>query len=388
MKQQGQQSQNMVAPLRGPAVDRLQAVRVLLLERLWRGMMLVAVIATPVSILRAQSTGWLPLYSIHAALGSLIVLLYLIRDTLSYRLKIMLLLAVYWTIGLAGVFTLGLLAAGILFLVLSGMVTSTFVSRRAGVMNAVATGVVLSIAGLLFISGVLTVPLDANLYVTSLRGWANLVVVTSIVMYFFFSAFGIYQKTTVDLLQEVQQQSDQIAELAARDHLTGLPLANLANDRLQMKMQAALRSGGKVALMFVDLNGFKEVNDTLGHEAGDHVLQAIAGRLSNSVRGEDTVARVGGDEFLVILGSLRDRQEAVPIAEKIIANIGQPIAHAGHSIVSGASIGIAIFPEDAADFATLRRLADRAMYQVKRRGSSGFAFADSTAPLSEQPATT
>ena len=367
----------------GVVQARLQAVRVQLLEDLWRGMTLVALIAVPASLMRAQQTGWLPLYAAHALLAGLIVLGFVFRNALAYREKLMLLLAVYWAIGILGVFTLGLLGVGFLFLVLSGMVTSTFVSRHAGLYTAIGTGAVIGVAGLLFVSGTLVVPFDANLYVASLRGWANLVVVTSIVTYFFFSAFGIYQKTTADLLAEIQHQSDQIADLAGRDHLTGLPLGSLANDRLQVSIQSALRSKLKVALMFVDINNFKDVNDTLGHEAGDHVLQALANRLTKSVRAEDTVARIGGDEFLVILGNLHDRQEASPVAEKIVANMGRPIDHGGQSIICGASVGIAIFPDDAADATTLRRLADRAMYQVKRSGTNGYAYADGSTPLSD-----
>ena len=379
----GQQRETTVETASGIVQERLQAVRVQLLENLWRGMALVALIAVPASLLRAQQTGWLALYSAHAMLAGLIVLGFVFRNALAYRAKLILLLTVYWAVGIVGVFTLGLLGVGFLFLVLSGMVTSTFVSRHAGVFTAIGTGAVISVAGLLFVSGALVVPFDANLYVVSLSGWANLVVVTSIVTYFFFSAFGIYQKTTADLLAEIQHQSNQIADLAARDHLTGLPLGNLANDRLQVCIQSALRSKAKVALMFIDLNNFKEVNDTLGHEAGDHVLQALANRLTKSVRAEDTVARIGGDEFLVILGNLHDRKEASPIAEKIVANMGRPIEHAGQSITCGASVGIAIFPDDAADIATLRRLADRAMYQIKRSGTSGFVFADGSVPLSD-----
>jgi diguanylate cyclase (GGDEF)-like protein len=244
---------------------------------------------------------------------------------------------------------------------------------------------ILVLAGLLFTTGVLKVPFDANVYATSITGWAILLIAASIMPFLVFTAFGTYQKTIVELLQEVQQQRDQIAELAARDQLTGLPMAGLANDRLQMKMHSALRDGSRVAFMFIDLNDFKAVNDTWGHEAGDHLLQEIASRLRKSVRSEDTVARVGGDEFIVMLGNLKNREEAIPVVEKLLSNICQPVRYADQSIPSGASVGISIFPEDSTDIATLRRLADRAMYQIKRSGKNGFAFADSAAPLSEMP---
>lgn len=368
--------------------ERLRAIRHAFLNRLWGGMFLLALIGTPMSVMRAQATGWLPVYSLHLAAGLLFVAVYFARNVLSYRVKLATLFAVFVTIGCSGIFSFGLLGSSVWFLVMCSFLASTFFSMRAGVVVAIATGLILVFAAYLFTTGVLKVPIDANAYITSPTGWGTLLITTSIMPFLVSAAFGVYQKTIIDLLHELQQQRDHIADLAARDDLTGLPLENLANDRLMMKMHSAIRDRTRIAFMFVDLNGFKAVNDTWGHEAGDRFLQAIATRLKNSVRVEDTVARVGGDEFIVILGNLKDRNEAVPVAEKIIAAVSVPVAYAGQSIISGVSIGISIFPEDATDIATLRRLADRAMYQIKRTGENGFAFADSATRLSEMPAET
>ncbi|MEO8103170.1 MAG: diguanylate cyclase [Betaproteobacteria bacterium] len=367
----------------GAAADRLLALRHAFLDRLWGGMFLIALIGTPISVARAFSTGWHGVYTLHIVVALLAAGLFFARAHISYRAKLFIFIALFALIGASGVFTLGLMGSGVWFLVICSLLTSTFFSMRAGVMTAISVTLLLIVAAALFTTGVLRIPFDANVYAVSVTGWANLLIATAVMPFVVFTAVGEYQKTIFDLLHEVQQQRDHIAELAARDHLTGLPTANLANDRLQMKMQLALRNGTRVAVMFVDLNGFKAVNDTWGHEAGDLLLQEIAHRLRHCTREDDTVARIGGDEFVVLLGNLKNRQEAIPVAEKIIALVCQPVIYAGHSIASGASIGISIFPEDAADIATLRRLADRAMYQIKRTGTSGFAFADSNAPLSE-----
>ncbi|MCY7389036.1 MAG: diguanylate cyclase [Burkholderiales bacterium] len=371
------------------AVDplgRLLAIRHTFLDRLWNGMFVIAAVATPVSVSRALITGWHHVYTLHIALTLLVAGLYFARGAVRYRTKLYILIILFAAVGCSGIFTLGLLGSGIWFLVMCSLLVSTFFSLRTGLIVAVATGLTIILAAVLFITGILKVPFDANVYVTSVTGWAILLISTSIMPFVVFTAFGAYQRTIVDLLHELQQQRDQIADLAARDQLTGLPMASLANDRLEMKMHSAMRDGTRVAFLFVDLNGFKAVNDTWGHEAGDHLLQAVATRLQKSVRVEDTVARVGGDEFVVLLGGLKSRHEAVAVAEKIIANVCQPVIYAAQSITSGASIGISIFPEDATDIATLRRLADRAMYQIKRSGKNGFAFADGEAPMSEIPA--
>ncbi len=365
------------------AADRLLALRHTFLDRLWGGMLLISLIGVPISLSRAFTTGWHMVYGLHVAMGLLTMVLYFARARVSYRAKLYILIGLFALVGATGVLTLGLLGTGVWFLVMCSLLTSTFFSMRAGVMTAILVTLLLILAAILFTNGILKVPFDANVYVVSLSGWATLLITTSVMPFVVFTAFGEYQRTISDLVHEVQQQRDHIAELAARDQLTGLPTANLANDRLQMKMSLALRNDARVAVMFVDLNGFKGVNDTWGHEAGDLLLQEIATRLRQCIREGDTVARIGGDEFVVVLGDLKNRQEAIPVAEKIIALVCKPVSYAGQWIESGASIGISIFPEDAADIATLRRLADRAMYQVKRTGKSGFAFADNNAPLSE-----
>jgi diguanylate cyclase (GGDEF)-like protein len=140
-------------------------------------------------------------------------------------------------------------------------------------------------------------------------------------------------------------------------------------------MHAARRAGKKVALLFLDLDGFKTVNDTLGHEAGDYVLKQVAERLMKVTRAEDTVARVGGDEFIVILGALLDGQVAAQCAGRAIGAVCRPMDFAGTSVSVGVSIGIGLFPDHANDAQTLRRVADAAMYTVKRGGKNNFALA-------------
>ncbi len=363
-------------------VDRVVALRHAFLDRLWSGMFVIALFGAPASVSRTVVTGWQPVYALHLAVGALVALLYFARRRISYPAKLRILLALFAVIGASGIFTMGLLGSGVWYLIICSLLTSTFFPVRTGVLVVILSGAGMVIAALLFTQGILTIPFDSNVYVSSLSGWASMLISASIMPFVVFTAFGVYQKTIFDLVRETEQQRDKIAELAGKDQLTGLPMAKLANDRFQMKVHSAQRSHARVAVMFVDLNGFKQVNDTWGHEAGDHLLITIAKRLQASVRNEDTVGRIGGDEFVVIVGKLGSRDEAVPVAEKLIANVCLPVDYAGQSIPCGASIGIAIFPEDASDLATLRRLADRAMYQVKRSGRSGFAFADN-APLSD-----
>lgn len=182
--------------------------------------------------------------------------------------------------------------------------------------------------------------------------------------------------TAEKAIDEIQAQHDQMKRMATHDPLSGLPTMRLATDRLQVAISSARRASEQVALLFLDLDAFKAVNDTFGHDAGDALLQEVAQRLRKSIRDKDTAARIGGDEFLLILSGLQGRSAAATVAEKIVAAVSLPVAFAGHSLRVGASIGIALFPDHGDSMEVLRQAADSAMYRVKKAGKNGFGFAE------------
>ncbi len=177
--------------------------------------------------------------------------------------------------------------------------------------------------------------------------------------------------TVVDI-SDRKRAEEQIEFHAYHDVLTHLPNRKLFADRLTQSISRARRSSKPLAVMFVDLDHFKSINDTLGHEAGDELLQEMALRLRANVRDDDTVARLGGDEFTIILAELRQPEDAVSVAEKIINAVEQPLTIAGTSVEVSASIGIALFPEDGSDAESLLRNADSAMYRAKEAGRNTY----------------
>jgi len=170
------------------------------------------------------------------------------------------------------------------------------------------------------------------------------------------------------------EAEEQIRHMATHDSLTDLPSLRLAEDRLNMAMRIARRTKTQAAVMFIDLDGFKTVNDTLGHDAGDDVLIETARRLRSTIRETDTVVRIGGDEFLVILPGLQSSKDVEDIARKLIAAVSKPVELKETAARIGASIGIALYPEHANDSDSLIKLADSAMYKVKSSGKNGFGF--------------
>lgn len=179
------------------------------------------------------------------------------------------------------------------------------------------------------------------------------------------------------VLRDVSEQKlaqQRIEHLAHYDTLTNLPNRSLFLDRLQQSIIVAKRNKQGIALLFLDLDGFKQVNDTFGHHFGDLLLIKVAERLNLSVRESDTLARLGGDEFTFILNDAHGRQDVAVVADKVIESINVPFDLKGHAVHIGISIGIARYPKDADTAAMLIVVADRAMYAAKHAGKNTYRF--------------
>lgn len=172
----------------------------------------------------------------------------------------------------------------------------------------------------------------------------------------------------------IKHYQSRLIALAMTDSLTGLPNRLLGVDRTAHALATARREQHKAAILFIDLDGFKVVNDTLGHDVGDHVLKTVAERLKESIRDVDTAVRLGGDEFMAVLSGIHSNENASKVAEKIIASLSQPMDSCQMDPPIGASIGIAIYPDHGETAEVLLSRADDAMYEVKAAGKNNFAF--------------
>ncbi|WP_317204274.1 bifunctional diguanylate cyclase/phosphodiesterase [Janthinobacterium sp.] len=173
---------------------------------------------------------------------------------------------------------------------------------------------------------------------------------------------------------ERRQAEARVHHMAYHDSLTGLPNRALLADRLDRAMLAAQRSGCRLAVMFIDLDRFKTINDSLGHLTGDSLLKEVAGRLCQAVRASDTVARLGGDEFVVLVPGIHGVDEASRVAEKIIDALAAPFPLEGHTLHITPSIGLCLYPDDGDDVDALMRHADAAMYHAKANGRNNYQF--------------
>jgi diguanylate cyclase (GGDEF)-like protein/PAS domain S-box-containing protein len=182
-----------------------------------------------------------------------------------------------------------------------------------------------------------------------------------------------YRGVGRDITQE-KRAVEQIQYLATHDGLTSLPNSRLFHEMLGLAIQSARRYERKLGLLFIDLDHFKEINDTYGHDAGDSLLKEVADRLYKCLRSSDVVARLGGDEFVVLVQEVGDAAQVAQVARKILAAATQPVEFQGHECVVTASIGICMYPADAMDQQSMVKNADSAMYAAKEKGKNNFQF--------------
>jgi diguanylate cyclase (GGDEF)-like protein/PAS domain S-box-containing protein len=175
-------------------------------------------------------------------------------------------------------------------------------------------------------------------------------------------------------ISERKEREERVRHLAHHDALTGLPNRVLLTDRIAQTIALAQRNETLAAVMFLDLDRFKNVNDSLGHSAGDKLLQEVAARLKSAMRGSDTVARLGGDEFVIVMPDAADQAAIAVAARKVLEAVGRPYSVDGHELVSTPSLGIAVYPADGGDVETLLRNADAAMYHAKESGRNNYQF--------------
>lgn len=185
--------------------------------------------------------------------------------------------------------------------------------------------------------------------------------------------FTGHRGTGVDITAR-KQAEERIEYLATRDVLTGLPNRLLLTDRAGQAIAAAARSKEKLALLFLDLDRFKHINDSLGHHTGDALLCSVATRLTDTLRRTDTLARLGGDEFVILLEGLHDTAYAASVAGKVCADLAHPFTVAGQTLNTSSSVGISIYPDDGGDFGSLLKNADAAMYHAKEQGRANYQF--------------
>jgi diguanylate cyclase (GGDEF)-like protein len=319
----------------------------------------------------ASEWNWVNLFFIIVPFATLVAFRF--RRRFSPTVRTFLPLALQLIGGVAGVLGVGLMGASVTFLVLSNVVVAMLLNRRQVHIVFGLTVTVMLVAAVGFVSGRFSLPYDPRLFPTSISSWVHSVLIVAIMTFVLIRGITDYrqalQTMAAQLIEQnkrIVQQKRQIEYQATHDELTGLPKMRWLRERLDVEISRARRENDRVAVLFLDLDGFKLVNDTHGHDAGDHLLRVIGRRLSESIRAIDLAARMGGDEFIVVACGLDHIDEATLIAQKLHDVVTEVVPYKNRSIQVGASIGTAMFPDDAQDPEDLITLADKAMYVAKR----------------------
>lgn len=357
-------------------------IRRRLADEIWRGYLILALIGAPISAASVLSSGWTPVAVAHLFLASLFVPMYVNRGRFPIGGKATIAVVLPLLAGIPALWTFGFYSAGILWFAISCFVAAALCPRRVVVWVIGFEAACLLMIASAFMGSWLDLARDANAYIREAQAWVGVLTGAVVGIAILVHAVVTYNQSILSLLLTIQEQHDLIRHQATHDMLTGLPAAQLARDRLWMACHQATRNKSNVAVLIVDLEGFKKVNDAFGLAAGDHALKMVGSRLANAIRSVDTAARLGGDRFLVILSGIASPGDAEEIARKLVKVIAEPIRFDGHLLDIGAIVGIAVFPLHAGTPEDMLRCADQAMFAVKQSGKNNIGiFSNEAAPI-------
>ncbi|MCV6590617.1 MAG: GGDEF domain-containing protein [Marinobacterium sp.] len=364
------------------AID-LQAQLINRMVTIWTFM---AIAALGLTLARATESGLTLPNLLPGILACATLLLATFQNKLDTQHKAVALALISLAAGLSSIYRLGLLAPGTIFLPLSAITLAMVFSARV---VTLFTGALLLLFGGLsstFIFSNQPLPTPPGELLSSFTHWSLYALSLACVIAISCMLIIQYREQTARLVQELSAERDKLSQRAHYDELTGLPQARFCNNRLIRACHRAERKDLKVALLFVDLDDFKAVNDTWGHDAGDHCLQTAAQRMQDVCGKDHIVSRISGDEFLLILRNVENLAAVEALSARLVESISTPMSYEDGNFKVGISIGIVMFPDHTADPRRMRSLADHAMYDAKRGGKNTWAiYNPDTAQDIEQP---
>jgi len=270
------------------------------------GSLILVILGLPSSLMRWSDTGFMPLYAVHIFTSLATILMYVFKRLISLNMKGSIITFTLMLVGLVSMLTFGLSGIGTLFAAVCGYFSNLLWGAKIAIRISVIYIFLLCLIAFFYINSIFTPSLDLNVYVSSINSWLINIVCVIVVTFLLIGPTSEFIKQHEKLILEISNKNSEIEHLANHDKLTGLPSLRLADDRLEHAIAIADRNSSKSALLYLDLDGFKIINDSYGHDAGDIILKTISQRFQSAIRRTDTCCRIGGDEFLLIIPDVLD----------------------------------------------------------------------------------
>lgn len=359
--------------------EQVDTLRVRALSKLTDYLVVSAVFLFAAFLYRLTDTDWQDTYILQFIVFFLLMVTITIRDKLSYKTTIYCYLSLGFILAISEFISLGLSGMGEVASLFCIMLSLFYLDKKSTAVVSLIITVIFGVTFYEYLYAGRTLSENDIAYVSWHSAWIGRFTAHAT----FFLVLGVsilfLQDQIIRLLleletqkQTIESQKEQIEHLANHDALTGLPSLRVADDRLEAALDLATQQNHKSALLFLDLDGFKAINDTHGHEAGDEVLKQIAERISSVIRSEDIACRVGGDEFLVIVEKVKSLSDLESLCQRLILVISMPLPYKDIELAVGVSIGAASYPCSASSSRGLRLKADELMYQVKKSGKNNY----------------
>lgn len=359
--------------------EQVDTLRVRALSKLTDYLVVSAVFLFAAFLYRLTDTDWQDTYILQFIVFFLLMVTITIRDKLSYKTTIYCYLSLGFILAISEFISLGLSGMGEVASLFCIMLSLFYLDKKSTAVVSLIITVIFGVTFYEYLYAGRTLSENDIAYVSWHSAWIGRF--TAHATFFLVLGMSILflQDQIIRLLleletqkQTIESQKEQIEHLANHDALTGLPSLRVADDRLEAALDLATQQNHKSALLFLDLDGFKAINDTHGHEAGDEVLKQIAERISSVTRSEDIACRVGGDEFLVIVEKVKSLSDLESLCQRLILVISMPLPYKDIELAVGVSIGAASYPCSASSSRDLRLKADELMYQVKKSGKNNY----------------
>lgn len=361
----------------GEIDSELKSLREAFSIKVFYGTVLLVAVGLPVSLSRWWMSGeFIPIYAAHICLSAWVIALLFIYKKLNPVVVPITNLVLYVVAAMAAVFTFGITATPLAFLCFSTFFSAMYWGRTVGLLVFLGFLGFYVLAAKLFVTEALTPGFDLNAYVRAPTSWIANIVAGFIPALMLILASAQFRQRLEGLTEKITKQKQEIEYMANHDALTGLPTLRLIDTLLDKALSHAKRHQIKTALLYMDLDGFKAINDKYGHATGDIILKVVAERLSQTIRSEDVACRIGGDEFLILLPCVENCDSVKRACDRILAEISKPILAQGANLKVTASIGAALFPDHAYTSSEMKKCADQVMYEIKHNGKCSFKVAN------------